>query len=169
MTAARKLSALPASPEKRCKWMLPIVVLVQVVCTGGVTPILRPAANMDVKAADAEAAQSALECLTAVASSSVEGRQVALQSGALEAMPTVFQVGCLTHIASTLADGSAHHLGLDEAAALLLTIDSGVLVRCCQWFTLCKPADAGTHPFPVPLCVAGVPAEWARQSRAACR
>ena len=35
--------------------------------------------------------------------------------------------------------------------------------------TLCQPADAGTHPFPLPLCTAGVPSEWARQSRPACR
>ena len=100
--------------------MLPTVV--QVIRSGGVTPILRPAANTDVKAADAEAAQSALECLTAVASGSVEGRQVALQSGALEALPTVFQVGCLTHDVSMLTDGSAHHQGLNKAAALLLMV-----------------------------------------------
>ena len=112
--------------------MLPTVVPVQVICAGGVTPILRPAANTGVEAADADAAQSALECLTAVASASVEGRQVALQSGALKAMPTVCKVRCLTYGGSTLAAGPAHHLGLDRPAALLLTADPAILVRCCR-------------------------------------
>ena len=71
-----------------------ILLLVQVVRAGGISPVLQPngGASADAHPADGHAVGDALDCVEQVVTASEEGRSVALQSGGVSAAAQALQV-----------------------------------------------------------------------------